>query len=102
MVQDGFGPPADYNVANLDGALGGNPAASLFLKGMATPPAANEAGWKDTVGGANLAYVFEPDGGHGYVWHCHIIDHEDNEMMRPYTVISNPAASRSYLRGIDY
>jgi len=18
----------------------------------------------------------------GYVWHCHIIDHEDNEMMR--------------------
>lgn len=22
----------------------------------------------------------------GYVWHCHIIDHEDNEMMRNYTV----------------
>ncbi len=22
-----------------------------------------------------------------YVWHCHIIDHEDNEMMRPYQVI---------------
>jgi spore coat protein A, manganese oxidase len=21
-----------------------------------------------------------------YVWHCHIIDHEDNEMMRPYQV----------------
>ena len=19
-----------------------------------------------------------------YVWHCHILDHEDNEMMRPY------------------
>jgi FtsP/CotA-like multicopper oxidase with cupredoxin domain len=25
-------------------------------------------------------------GGPGYVWHCHIIDHEDNEMMRPYCV----------------
>ncbi|MGV2341817.1 MAG UNVERIFIED_CONTAM: multicopper oxidase domain-containing protein [Planctomycetaceae bacterium] len=22
-----------------------------------------------------------------YVWHCHILDHEDNEMMRPLTVI---------------
>ncbi|HYT62226.1 MAG TPA: multicopper oxidase [Haliangiales bacterium] len=26
-------------------------------------------------------------GGPGYVWHCHIIDHEDNEMMRPYQVV---------------
>jgi spore coat protein A, manganese oxidase len=25
-----------------------------------------------------------------YVWHCHILSHEDNEMMRPYTVVSNP------------
>ena len=24
--------------------------------------------------------------GPGYVWHCHILDHEDNEMMRPYIV----------------
>jgi spore coat protein A, manganese oxidase len=22
-----------------------------------------------------------------YVWHCHILEHEDNEMMRPYNVI---------------
>jgi FtsP/CotA-like multicopper oxidase with cupredoxin domain len=21
-----------------------------------------------------------------YVWHCHIVEHEDNEMMRPYFV----------------
>ncbi len=28
-------------------------------------------------------------GGVGYVWHCHIIDHEDNEMMRNYTVMPN-------------
>ena len=25
-------------------------------------------------------------GGVGYVWHCHIVDHEDNEMMRNYVV----------------
>ena len=22
-----------------------------------------------------------------YMWHCHILEHEDNEMMRPYKVI---------------
>ena len=22
-----------------------------------------------------------------YVWHCHILSHEDNEMMRPFTVV---------------
>jgi hypothetical protein len=27
--------------------------------------------------------------GRGYVWHCHIIDHEDNEMMRPYKFYSH-------------
>jgi FtsP/CotA-like multicopper oxidase with cupredoxin domain len=21
-----------------------------------------------------------------YVWHCHIVEHEDNEMMRPYFI----------------
>jgi FtsP/CotA-like multicopper oxidase with cupredoxin domain len=21
-----------------------------------------------------------------FVWHCHLVDHEDNEMMRPYLV----------------
>jgi FtsP/CotA-like multicopper oxidase with cupredoxin domain len=42
------------------------------------------------VAGTNL-YPFNPTtliGGVGYVWHCHIIDHEDNEMMRNYTVMS--------------
>jgi hypothetical protein len=43
---------------------------------------------------------------HGYVWHCHIIDHEDQEMMRPDVVLLNPdapvPASRPLKRGIDY
>jgi spore coat protein A, manganese oxidase len=25
------------------------------------------------------------------VWHCHVLEHEDNEMMRPYDVITPPA-----------
>ncbi len=127
MVVDGLGPPNDYNVPNADGAVGGNPAVGPFLRGPARPPEANEAGWKDTVmmlpgqvtriavrwapmslpastPAADAFYAFDPNGGggHGYVWHCHIIDHEDNEMMRPNSVQPNEAATRSYLKGIDY
>jgi spore coat protein A len=59
---------------------------------------------------ANAFYPFDPSGdyssqqvfNYGYVWHCHIIDHEDNEMMRPDAVYPNLSAARSYLKGIDY
>jgi spore coat protein A len=34
------------------------------------------------------AFPFDATAGPGYVWHCHILDHEDNEMMRPYHVVS--------------
>jgi spore coat protein A len=37
-----------------------------------------------------------------HMWHCHIIDHEDNEMMRPDEVVPNGGASRSYVQGTDY
>ena len=58
-------------------------------------------------------FPFDPNGGHGYVWHCHIVDHEDNEMMRPDMVVpigetigtfTNPGTppTRSYVQGIDY
>ncbi len=78
-----------------------------YLTGSPEPPAPYESGWKDTaiaqVGevlrlrirfapqsaslcqakpGVNL-FPFDPCAAPGYVWHCHIIDHEDNEMMRP-------------------
>ena len=36
--------------------------------------------------GINL-YPFDPTKGPGYMWHCHILDHEDNDMMRPYEVM---------------
>ena len=41
--------------------------------------------WPAVKTGRNW-YPFDPTKGPGYVWHCHIIDHEDNEMMRPYKV----------------
>ncbi|HYZ57720.1 MAG TPA: multicopper oxidase domain-containing protein [Streptosporangiaceae bacterium] len=104
----GYGPPNNYFNPNADGALGGNPAFSPFLTGPVIPPNPSEAGWKDTVKvfpgyvnrlvirwapqatavngvspGQNL-YSFDPTTGPGYMVHCHILDHEDNEMMRPY------------------
>jgi spore coat protein A, manganese oxidase len=24
-----------------------------------------------------------------YVWHCHLLEHEDNEMMRPFDVVAS-------------
>ena len=54
-----------------------------------TPPEADETGWKDTVIAypgevTRVAATFDIDG--LYVWHCHIVEHEDNEMMVPYCV----------------
>jgi FtsP/CotA-like multicopper oxidase with cupredoxin domain len=53
------------------------------------PPEPWEAGWKDTVIAypeevTRLKMKFENAG--QYVWHCHIVSHEDNEMMRPYRI----------------
>jgi spore coat protein A len=28
-------------------------------------------------------FPFDATAGPGFVWHCHILDHEDNDMMRP-------------------
>jgi FtsP/CotA-like multicopper oxidase with cupredoxin domain len=109
----GDGPPDDYVVPNADGAIGGNPAFSRYLLGKASPAPAAESGWEDTItmypgevkriairwaDQDGQAFAFDatgsetdlatdengkPAGGPGYVWHCHIVDHEDNEMMRP-------------------
>jgi spore coat protein A, manganese oxidase len=56
----------------------------------AVPPEANEMGWKDTVRAtpkASTRIIVNFAGYPGrYVWHCHILEHEDNEMMRPFVV----------------
>ena len=61
--------------------------------GAPVQPDANEAGWKDTVQahpGMVTRIITRFDGYTGrYVWHCHILEHEDNEMMRPYEVVTS-------------
>jgi spore coat protein A len=64
----------------------------LHFLGPRESPDANEAGWKDTVQAhakmvTRIIVPFEGFTGR-YVWHCHILEHEDNEMMRPYEVIA--------------
>nr|WP_315024523.1 multicopper oxidase [uncultured Aminipila sp.] len=93
-------PPFDHPTKVL-------PVEPYLLDGPINPPA-HENGWKDTIQaypgqittirarfapqdvvvsipGKNF-FPFNPAAEPGYVWHCHIIDHEDNEMMRPYKV----------------
>jgi len=124
MYMGGEGPPFLYNVRNKDDAVGGNPAISPYLTGPVIPADLNERGWKDTyrvfpgevttfivrfaptgfkVGTLpdKLRYSFDPSKGPGYIWHCHILDHEDNEMMRPYTVIASPYRDIENKKGYD-
>jgi FtsP/CotA-like multicopper oxidase with cupredoxin domain len=70
-----------------------DPATLLPLPGTVTLPQPNELGYKDTV----VAYPGQVtrikarfDIAGRYVWHCHIVEHEDNEMMRSFIVGSTP------------
>ncbi|MGA2536074.1 MAG: multicopper oxidase domain-containing protein [Terracidiphilus sp.] len=63
----------------------------LRFTGPIQPPELHESGWKDTVRAdhgmvTRIIVPFEGFAGR-YVWHCHILEHEDNEMMRPYEVV---------------
>jgi len=56
---------------------------------LPTPPEPWENGYKDTVVAypgqvTRLRARFATPG--QFVWHCHIVEHEDNEMMRPYRI----------------
>ena len=60
--------------------------------GTITPPEPSETGWKDTVivyPGQLTRVKARFDFNGKYVWHCHIVEHEDNEMMRPFLVSTN-------------
>jgi len=57
--------------------------------GIVRGPESWETGFKDTVISypgeiTRVKMMFDLAG--FYVWHCHIVEHEDNEMMRPYHV----------------
>ncbi|HTC76059.1 MAG TPA: multicopper oxidase domain-containing protein, partial [Edaphobacter sp.] len=60
--------------------------------GPAMPPGPNELGWKDTVQcppGTVTRIIVRFEGFPGkYLYHCHILEHESNDMMRPFEVIA--------------
>ncbi|GAB2575603.1 multicopper oxidase family protein [Gracilibacillus alcaliphilus] len=77
--------PFDLEQYNIDG--------KIVYTGPPKAPPANHRGWKDTieVPAANITRViakFAPYSGE-FVWHCHILEHEDYDMMRPYVVVDD-------------
>ncbi|KJV26404.1 bilirubin oxidase [Luteibacter yeojuensis] len=60
--------------------------------GPAQKPPAHEQGWKDVVQvypGMVTRIIATFDGYEGrYAWHCHLAEHEANEMMRPFEVVA--------------
>ena len=81
-----------FEVVNREGLVldeDGDVGTPITLDGNVVRPEPSESGFKDTV----IAYPgqvtrikarFSRTG--QYVWHCHIVEHEDNEMMRPYRI----------------
>ncbi len=81
-----------FEVVNREGLVlntEGEVNEPIQLDGHITAPEPWETGFKDTV----IAYPgqvtrvraqFNSAG--QFVWHCHIVEHEDNEMMRPYRI----------------
>ena len=72
------------------------PTLAVYLVGLPLPPAPEESGWKDTVKAqpgqiTRVISTFEVPPGTvlpaDYVYHCHILEHEENEMMRPFQVV---------------
>lgn len=78
VERQGFNVPAMLN-------------GKLELLGSPRKPHANEAGWKDTATvnpGDVLTILARFEGYTGrYVFHCHMLEHEDNDMMRPFEVV---------------
>jgi len=72
-----------------DGRVGSPPDPLAFATGEPKQPERWEMGWKDTViayPGQVTRIIAKFDLPGLYVWHCHILEHEDNEMMRPFYV----------------
>jgi spore coat protein A len=73
----------------------------VVFTGKPMPPERNERpAWKDTIK-TYAGYItrvvakfdlpagtpVKPGDEFRYVWHCHVLEHEDNEMMRPYKIV---------------
>jgi spore coat protein A len=72
-------------------------SGKLKLDGAVIAPPENEMGWKDTVqahAGLITRIIVRFEGYPGrYVWHCHVLEHSANEMMRPFDVIAHGASA---------
>jgi FtsP/CotA-like multicopper oxidase with cupredoxin domain len=81
--------PDGEPMEEMDGHGGMEPGGTVQLIDSPRSPEPNERGFKDTV----IAYPGEVtrvrmrfSSAGQYVWHCHIVEHEDNEMMRPLRI----------------
>jgi FtsP/CotA-like multicopper oxidase with cupredoxin domain len=98
-----------------------------YFTGPPQDPAPYETGWKDTaqafpqmitrlmvrwapqestnaqpgVNQFSIDPTSFPDNvtGPGYVWHCHIVGHEDHDMMRPFAVVNSWKSGKTYQAG---
>ena len=100
---------AGTGVASSNGIVAPPDPVRYLLAGTRAGPYPEETGWKDTVrvnpnemvtivvpfGGtaAGIPSAFRGDAATAsqrftgtYVWHCHILEHEENDMMQPYTI----------------
>ncbi len=113
ITDTGDGRPRDFLFDPSDTTSCTHPDPTSGCPTQGVPPTPSEAGWKDVflappfsvtririrlapqeVLEANLfpgknTFPFDPTKGPGYVWHCHILDHEDNDMMRPMTIVKD-------------
>ena len=83
-----------------------NSTGELKFTGLPIPPDPNECGWKDTVRtlpGYVTRIIMRFTGHPGqYVWHCHILEHEDYDMMRPLKVVDGIESIYEFIRGIGH
>jgi spore coat protein A len=80
-----------FQILDRDGFTTG-PGGEIIPNGAPQSPPAEERGWKDTamVGPNQILRViarFETYKGR-YAYHCHILEHEDHEMMRQFETVS--------------
>jgi spore coat protein A len=91
----------EFSEKELPQGSTGATLSDIRLLGQQKLPELNERGWKDTVimyPGEVTRIVAKFDRAGEYVWHCHILSHEDNEMMRPF-LVESPTAIATAIQG---
>ncbi|MDF3144959.1 MULTISPECIES: O-aminophenol oxidase PhsA [unclassified Streptomyces] len=80
-----------YDVSGFDPAVGGTRSPIRHDAGTPIPLAPNELGHKDVFrvpGNQMLRVMGRFDGAYGrFMYHCHLLEHEDMGMMRPFVVM---------------